>query len=164
MKTRAKKASATSETDAAAYVGTAMRGRLDDLALLQSLAAEDDQTDFGKVGALMAMSARDVSEAGQPYMAEQAEEALDEFPLCVERMVSFEVVLGTGGPDDRLIIECDTVERGAGHQGFALGLDYEIRRVLYRYSWEGSGEVVLRGEDRKVAENFARRVVPELVE
>jgi hypothetical protein len=78
MKTRARTASVTIETDAAAYVGTAMRGRLNDLALLQSLAAEEDQTDFGKVGALMAMSARDVSEAGQPYMAEQAQEALDE--------------------------------------------------------------------------------------
>jgi hypothetical protein len=39
---------------------------------------------------------------------------------------------------------------------------YEIRRILYRYSWSGSAELELVGEDRRVAESFARRVVPEL--
>lgn len=85
---------------------------------------------------------------------EAATQVLSEYPLCVEATTVFEVVLGTGGPDDRLIFECS----GDVEEGF------EIDRVLYRYSWTGSAERVLSGEDREVAEEFARRTVPELAE
>jgi hypothetical protein len=91
-------------------------------------------------------------------VTEQADRLMAELPLCVEATTTFEVVLGTGGPDDRLVFEC---ERWPGTEGSRDS--YDIRRVLYRYSWEGSGEVELYGEDREAAEAFARRVVPELV-
>jgi hypothetical protein len=41
---------------------------------------------------------------------------------------------------------------------------YSIRRILYRYTWSGSGEVELIDEDSDTAEAFARQVVSELVE
>jgi hypothetical protein len=51
-----------------------------------------------------------------------------------------------------------------GRLGTPGEIVYEIRRILYRYSWDGSAERVLSGEDYDVAERFARQVVPELVE
>lgn len=136
-------------TNAVAYVGTAMRGRLDDLSALVAIAAEEKVSTDG--AELLGLDS--------DRLRESAEEALAEYPLIVESTRLFEIVLGTGGPDDRLILECD-------HDGMGTHLSdgYEIRRVLYRYSWSGSAEVELTGEDREIAEAFARRVVPELVE
>ncbi|HTT94595.1 MAG TPA: hypothetical protein VMF55_07975 [Solirubrobacterales bacterium] len=45
-----------------------------------------------------------------------AEEAIDELPLAVERTTTFEVILGVGGPDRRLCLECDHVG-GEGDSG-----------------------------------------------
>lgn len=144
--------------DAQAEVGARLRGRLDDLAVLVPVA----EGDWSELEPGLAESV-DLDPDGD--MQDQAQTRLYEYPLCVEATTTFEIVLGTGGPDDRLLIECDTSDRISGtfpHE--VIGTDYEIRRVLYRYSWSGSAEVELVGEDKEVAEVFARRVVPELAE
>lgn len=155
---------ATETGDAHGEVDSHMRSRLDELHNLSRLANPGVDLDEWSNDELLAMDIG-YGVAGplsREYIQEQAEERLNEYPLCVEATTTFEVVLGTGGPDDRLIFECsyeinptldDTAHR-----------DYEIRRVLYRYSWTGSAERVLTGEDRETAEELARRVVPELVE
>lgn len=163
----------THETgDAAAEVDDKLRGRLDDLILLTGLSrgeGVDELSNDEMLGLGIAY--------GQPgpiddrQIEEEAAERLDEYPLCVESTRTFEIVLGTGGPDDRLVFECDLSEylRPAravpvpGEQS-APEIEYEIRRVLYRYSWTGSAERVLSGQDQEAAEELARRVVPELGE
>lgn len=86
-------------------------------------------------------------------------------PLAVEATTTFEVVLGCGGPDRRLCFECDgSPSRVQPDPHTPPPIEYDIRRVLYRYSWDRSAEVELVGEDREVAKAFGRRVVPELVE
>lgn len=143
-----------------------LRSRLNNLALLQKVAGQGTAAHTSKKEreALKALgvSVRDGA-AANPNVAEEAQDQLDEYPLAVERTMVFEVVLGTGGPDDRLIFECS-----AGHEREAddpsQRTTWEIDRVLYRYSWMGSAERVLTGEDRATAEELARRVVPELVE
>jgi hypothetical protein len=153
------------ETDAASYAETAMRGRLDDLSELTKAAGYSGR---GVIAVSAAkLEALGFDREGDP-LNEQAERLLDEYPLCVEATTTFEIVLGTGGPDDRLLIECGAVGHhtvfGAGHTVESKKPVYEIRRVLYRYSWMGSAEVELVGEDRETAEELARHVVPELVE
>lgn len=155
--------------DARAEVGEQMRNRLDELASLSRIARGEDVEQFSNDEVLALGLAY-----GQPgaipveQLQEEAEQRLNEYPLCVERTVSFEIVIGTGGPDDRLVVECDVVPTLVGHeltlQEPGGSIEYEIRRILYRYSWTGSAEVELVGEDRQVAEEFARRLVPELVE
>lgn len=151
------------QTDAAAYVGIEAASRIADIRALVEIgqsgrgSRRDDELEslgvsFDEVGCA------DVDDAW---------DRLHEMPLCVEATTTFEIVLGVGGPDSRLLIECSRVA-GEGIEGDRLtasgDFDYEIRRVLFRYSWEGTGEIELTGEDREVAESFARRVVPELVE
>lgn len=143
--------------DAKAEVEQAMRSRMDDIAdLTQVATGEGDELDLSEHGV----------DAGEGWeRQEQAQERLRELPLAVEKTVTFEIVLGTGGPDDRIIVECDVIDGRV--TGAISGSDqprYEIRRVLYRYSWTGSAEVELTGDDREVAEAFAREVVAELIE
>lgn len=90
-------------------------------------------------------------------LAEAAEVQIHEMPLGGDVTTCFEIVFGTGGPDDRLVVECDTVPNPR-----LARPDYEIRRILYRYSWNGSAERRVIGGDREVAEELARRIVPEL--
>lgn len=136
---------ATETGDAHGEIAKHMRGRLDDLAGLFAV-VDGEATDT---------EAEDL---------EEAEEQLDEYPLCVEATTTFEIVLGTGGPDDRLLIECNVAN--CSGESFRPGSgetpSYEIRRVLYRYSWSNSAEVELVGKDKEVAERFAQHVVPEL--
>lgn len=138
-----------------------LRSRLDTVHNLSRLANPGVDLDEWSNDELLAL---DIG-YGQPgplerdEIQEQAEERLNEFPLCVESTTLFEVVIGTGGPDDRLIFECNEIGTNGLNQP-----EYEIARVLYRYSWTGSAERVLSGEDRETAEELARRVVPELVE
>jgi hypothetical protein len=145
----------SNETNAAEYVGTALRGRLDDLAALHQLIDGDgDQADQKTVEGLGIGAEYDDHELqGVEGLGEEdaAQDALDSYPLCVERATVFEIVLGTGGPDDRLVIECSEDP-------------YEIERIFYRYSWSGSAERQLSGDDYDTAERFARSVVPELTE
>lgn len=160
MRSATQKDATPHETDAAAYVDTAMRGRLDDLHNLQRLANPGVDLDEWSNDEILSLDIG-YGVAGplsREYIQEQAEERLAEYPLAVETMTTFEIVLGTGGPDDRLLIEARPYGVSFREQGG------EIRRVLYRYSWEGSAEVELTGEDREVAEAFARQVVPELAE
>lgn len=151
------------ETDAVAYVGEAMKGRLETLRVLQA-AIDDEGCNIAEPDAVAAELGIDPADVDgdRSDLVQVAETALYEFPLCVEATTTFEIVLGTGGPDDRLLIECDggreESEIGAAPSG------YEIRRILYRYSWSGSAERVLSGTDYDVAERFARQVVPELIE
>jgi hypothetical protein len=144
------------ETDAAAYVGDAMRGRLEDLRDLMALSTGDAEYVVSDA------RAEELGIDHGDYVGDQASERLGEYPLCVEATTTFEIVLGTGGPDDRLLVECDggreESEIGAAPSG------YEIRRILYRYSWSGSAERMLSGADYDVAKCFARQVVPELAE
>lgn len=197
------------ETDAAAYVEAAMRGRLDTLRDLLRIASGDPQALDPEYG----FNNDEILRLGLAYgipgpipdsqLEEEADTALNEMPLAVETTTLFEIVLGTGRPDDRLIVECDrtqilTSSSGGHPKSLALPDDweYEIRRILYRYSpssleegrrWlcergereqaemasaaevsemlrDVGAEIVLSGKDKEVAEQFARRVVPELVE
>ena len=135
-------------------------GRLKHVASLLALvgaATGDSTVSDDQAAELLGMSAEQVREEGESVIAEAAEQAIHEMPLAVEQTRLFEVVLGTGGPDDRLIFECDIdAETGRIHE-----VD-PIRRVLYRYSWQGSAEIELRGDQRRTAEDFGRRVVPAL--
>jgi hypothetical protein len=144
-----------------AYVGEAMRGRLEDLRLLQRL-GDGAGKDLLREGCGDQVEGLGVELEGGEPLEDQANALLDEYLLCVEATTTFEIVLGIGGPDDRLLVECETVENrmreGRDHAA------YEIHRILYRYSWSGSGERILNGEDYAVAERFARLVVAELVE
>lgn len=107
------------------------------------------------------------------FDGENVDIAMQESVLAVESSRTFEVVFGTGGPDVRLLVDCDMYERDIEkHQVDVLGqlptppprVDYEPRRVAIRYSWSGSREVALHGAAREAALEFARRVVPELAE
>lgn len=151
--------------DAKAEIAQKMRGRLDDLAVLTKAADYEDPANVLKETTAEQLEALGFEREGDP-LAEQAERMLSEYPLAVEATTTFEIVIGTGGPDDRILVECDrlTPENCPGYVDSVGSFEYEIRRVLYRYSWSGSAEVELAGEDKEVAEAFARRVVPELVE
>jgi hypothetical protein len=149
------------ETDAAAYVEASAGDLLAELRDLTALGeyehAEEARQDVGseRIAALGLDP-----EAFDRY---DAEEAIDALPLAVEATTTFEVVLGVGGPDCRLCFECDgSPADWQPDPHTPPPTVYEIRRVLYRYSWSGSAELELVGEDREVAEAFARRVVPEL--
>jgi len=103
--------------------------------------------------------------AGDDEIVEAPEVRLFSMPLAVESTTTFEVLLGCGGPDRRLCFEFDVENQGSDAAGVEVfETSYEIRRVLYRYSWDRSAEIELAGEDREVAEAFGRRVVPELAE
>jgi hypothetical protein len=144
------------KTNAAEYVGTAMRSRLDELSILLKVAAGEESTKAERVAVDLAAAGEQDADDGWDVQQE-AEDRIVETPLCIQTATIFEVVLGTGGPDDRLNVECIG--------GRALGCDaYEIRRILYRYTWSGSGVIELFGEDFDTAEAFARRVVAELAE
>lgn len=152
---------AVASTDAAAYIETAMRGRLDDLAALQQIARGDHIGEYSNDKILALGLAYGIpGPIPDSQLEDEAGERLDEYPICVEEIQTFEIVLDIGGPDELLLIECDLAPDRESHPRDR----YEIRRVLYRYSWEGSAEVELAGEDRETAEAFARRVVPELAE
>lgn len=148
------------ETNAAEYIETAMRGRLDDLTILTGTADGKGEgwADPDKLEALGVAEKHATEDDG--VAAEEARERLEEYPLCVDTTTVFEIVLGTGGPDDRLLVECDSIVAPIyGDESRRL---YEIRRILYRYSWSGSAERELTGDNYEVAERFARSVVPEL--
>jgi hypothetical protein len=154
-----------SETVPALYVGESAESLTTELADLLKLAnVEEAELDewsndellgldigYGVAGPLSAAQVR-----------EEAEDRLNALPLCVEASTTFEIVLGTGGPDRRLLIECSGGGVELGSEDTAASL--EIRRVLFRYSWSSSAEVELTGEAKEAAEEFARRVVPELIE
>ena len=148
----------TTAGDAAREIEGALRDRLDDLAMLENIAAGN--------GSRTERATMDLDTEDAEAARDDAAERLDEYPLCVEVTTTFEVVLGTGGPDDRLLFECDHQPEGPERFDGAPGPRecFEIRRVLYRYSWTGSAERELRGDDRETAEALARRVVPELSE
>lgn len=145
------------KANAAEYVETSARATISEIAKLQALTG-DGREQAAPQGEWEALGL--VVEGGDP-IEDQAAELLDALPLAVEATTTFEVVLGVGGPDRRLCFECDRANWDAdADRSFPV----EIRRVFYRYSWEGSAEVELHGEDKETAEAFGRRVVPELVE
>lgn len=150
---------ATEVGDAHGEIEQEMRSRLDGLAVLIGT-AEGKGEGWADPDQLEALGVMD-KHATEGDAQEEAEERLREYPLAVETTMTFEVVIGTGGPDDRLLFECSGVDAGPHDGG---GDRWEINRVLYRYSWSGSAERELTGEDRKTAEELARRVVPELAE
>lgn len=155
---------ATDATDAAAYLGEAKRGRLDDLdALRQVIDGDADLVDERVLLGLGIGAEYDDHELQREPSPDDAECALDTYALAVESALVFEVVLGTGGPDDRLVFECSLIRGNRPDTAGAAG-EVAIRRVLYRYTWAGSAEVELVGEDRRIAEEYGRRVVPELAE
>jgi hypothetical protein len=99
-----------------------------------------------------------VLEGGDP-LEDQACALIDELPLSIEARTTFEIILGVGAPGRRLCLECRSYDRSP--EGYSE-IAHDIRRVYYRYSWSGTAEVELAGEDRELAEEFAGRVVPEL--
>lgn len=128
----------------------AMRGRLDDLAVLIGTAEGKGEgwADPDKLEALGIKDKHATEDDGQA--AEEASDRLDEYHACVDTKATFEIVISGGGPSDAFLIQCNV-----------FGGKYEIRSVLYRHSY-GMRELI--GEDRETAEAFARRVVPELSE
>lgn len=155
------------ETDARAYVETGARHLIDELADLEAIVgavyAGTQALDEMGVRRVREALDRDVGDMTPGELSTAAEDRLIEMPLAVEATTTWEIVLGTGGPDRRLLFECSPFERIDSHSptGFSPG-GYEVRRILYRYSWDGSAEIELVGSDREVAEAFGRRVVPEL--
>lgn len=153
-----------SETVPALYVGESAESlttELADLVKLANLSSDHDLDEWSNDELL----AYDIGygEAGPlslDTVREQADERLTELPLAVERSTTFEIVLGIGGPDRRLLIDCDTSES----ERYPGSLVYEIKRVRFVYSWSSSAEVELTGEAKEAAEAFACRVVPELAE
>jgi hypothetical protein len=149
--------------DAAAEIDSNLRDRLDTLIALTNLAKGEGTEELNNDEMLRLGIAY-----GQPgpiepqQIEEEAAERLDEYGLGVQQTVTFEIVLGTGGPDDRLLFECWPEE--PPNPNYIGEPDYEIHRVLYRYSWTGTADRVLAGQDRDAAIEYARRVVPELVE
>jgi hypothetical protein len=143
-----------------------LRLRLDDIHNLSRLANPGVDLDEWSNDELLALDIGYgiAGPLSRETVQEQAEERLINYPLAVEATTVFEVVIGTGGPDDRLIFECDVSQPHMGGDGPYGEVQYEIRRVLYRYSWTGSAKRVLSGEDQETAEKLARRVVPELAE
>lgn len=140
--------------DAHAEVEQAKSDRLGSLtALFRFLDGEGDEVDQVTAEGLGIDAKYDDHELREEPSVEEIDRALDEYPLCVEQTRVLEIVLGTGGPDDRLLFECDCDEEGRA---------VSLRRVFYRYSWTGSAEVELVGEDREVAERFAARLIPEI--
>lgn len=155
------------QTDAKAYVGIEAKSRLEDITALQAVATES--AGYGLITDRDRLESLGV-EVGPDGLVD-ADSALDrlyEMPLAVEAMTTFEIVLGVGGPDSRILVECDVTppqSRPDADDGvYIRATAYEIRRVLFRYSWEGTGTVQLTGDDKETAEAFARRVVPELSE
>ncbi len=151
----------TNVGDAHAEVREQAESRIAHIRMLNDLAAETADIDSYSNDDLLALGIGYAQPGALELqqIVDEARERLRELPLVVEQRTQFEVVLGTGGPDDRLIFECH-------HDGLGAHLSegYEIERVLYRYSWTGTAEVELEGEDREIAEAFAREVVPELAE
>jgi hypothetical protein len=142
------------ETDAVAYVEEPMRNRLGTIATLQRIAdGEGHELSPADVAAeLGLLNRRVVAHASAHELADDARQQLDELPLAVESRTTYSIVLGTGGPDDRLEVEVEG-ERGGR----------EVRGVLYRYSWTtNSATRRLVGDDLDLASEFARRVVPDL--
>ncbi len=122
--------------------------------------AEGNGEGWADPAKLEALGVEDVHASEGNQAAQEAETLLGEYPLEIKTITTFEAVLGVGGPDERLVFECS-----GGDQGDGRGTCFEINRVLYRFSWASeSVERVLSGDDREVAEAFAERVVPELVE
>ena len=147
------------QTDVRAYVGTSARDCVADLRDLTVLAeyehGEEARQDIG---------AERIPIWGWTPRRSIAT-TIDELTLAVEATTTFEVLLNVGGPDRRLCLECDGSPAGWQPDPHTPPPTvYEVRRVYYRYSWSGSAEVELVGEDREVAETFARRVVPALAE
>lgn len=154
-------------TDPADAAAPGMRGRLDDLqALFLVIDGDADQADEQTLTGLEIGAEYDDHELTTEPTADDAEQALYGMPLEVSRTTTFEIVFGTGGPDDRLLIECDSVSNASG-LGYGERVTYEIRRILYRFSWAGkSADVVIPSgsEDYSTAERYALQVVPELAE
>jgi DNA processing protein len=153
------------ETDASEYVDIAMQERLKTLKTLH-MVIENEGRNVAEpdiVAAELGIDPNDLDGDGRD-LVEVAETALYEQPLYVETTTIYEIVFGTGGPDDRLIVECNVIPPDPGGVHGSHVATNKFRRIVYRYSWSGSAEVELIGEDRDTAEAFARQVVPELVE
>lgn len=138
----------TDETNAAEHINASLRNRLAYLDTLHLVVDGDaDQADETTLGELDIGAEYDDHELQSEPSEEDAQEALNSFALGVETTTLHEIVLGTGGPDDRLIVEVD--------QGV-------VRRIRYRYSWSGSAERTLSGGDYRTALRFACHLIPEL--
>lgn len=148
------------ETNARAYVERSARGVIGDLRLLQQVADGDYDGGSGEMLESLGLEIDDGC-----VEVHEAIDTLYAMPLAVEATTTFEVILGIGGPDRPLCFECDGGPADWQPDPHTPPPTvYEVRRVYFRYSWEGSAELELTGEDREIAEAFGRRVVPELVE
>ena len=152
------------ETDARAYVATSARDLIGDLHSLVRIAEWEDDVTTAEIAEALEVGHEEAGEMGEDARFE-ADDRLIEMPLAVEATTTFEVVLGCGGPDRRLCFECHgSPSRVQPDPYTPPPIVFEIRRVLYCYSWDRAAEIELTGKDREVAEVFGRRVVPELGE
>jgi hypothetical protein len=102
--------------------------------------------------------------AGGYPVEDQADRLIDEVRVALRATVTFEMALRGTALDHRFRIECDVdlVEDGEFDHLPADADGYKVRRVLYLDPRSSLAEVELTGEDREVAEAFARLAVPEL--
>lgn len=141
----------------------AARDLIEDLALLVDLAG--DLQVITHPDRIAAVGVETMPTADRELAREEAEERMARMAEGVMATTTFEVALAGACPGRALCFECDRVEMNAPYvEQTGERFTYEIRRVLYRRSWDGSAETELSGEDREVAEAFGRRVVVELVE
>lgn len=154
-----------------------MEGRLADFRTLAALAQVDDRepldeiagTDAGKAMlAELGFTKRQLQEAheGESSVFERINEAADqrrdEYPLGVSAKTVFRIDLSTGGPGDWLEVECsgDT----PNYEPAGEGEHYEVEAITYHFNdWFDHAERTLSGDDEKAAQEFAERVVPELI-
>jgi hypothetical protein len=145
--------------DVVAYATVSAEDALSDIRDLMAIAGHDnpgyEDRRLEELGFLL--------EGGDP-LEDQANGILSHLPSAIAKRATFEIVLGVKGPDRRLCFECVWIPPQSRPQDpVAITRDrYEVRRVFYRYSWSDSAEVELHGTDREIAEDFGRRVLPEL--
>lgn len=123
-------------------------------------AAEDFHRDFDVGLRSLGVQGPDAEGA-----AVEAEQRLDELAVKIDATTTFEVLLAGAQEDRRLCFECQ------GSPGPVQPdphnrppTEYEIRRVFFRWSCEGSTDLGLSPQETEVAERFGRLVVPELAD
>lgn len=124
----------------ATFAALAKAARVNDQDELDALTAEDRNEIRDAIGC---------DDLIADELAEAADTAIVELPLCVSAKKLYRIDLSTGGPGDWLEAEVDTE-------------DHEIGRITYWFNdWFDVAHRVLEGDERDVAESFCQRFIEE---
>jgi hypothetical protein len=133
------------------------------LRVLTLAAAEDFRRDFDLELSDLGVESKEAAGA-----ATEAEERLEGLAARIEATTTFEVLLADLGGEEadcRLCFECQGAPSPIQPDPHTRPpTEYQIRRVLFRWSREVSIDLGLTPEETEIAERFGRRVVPELGE